>query len=491
METTKTLKMFIAGEWVDSQSGEFNVTSPVDGKVIYKVPRGTREDAKRAIDAAYEAKEEARRMPVYERAKLLHRVAQIISSRREELARQLSIEQGKPYATEALPEIDETAENFRIAAEDIKRLDGRIMPSRDPQKLILISYEPYGVFSVITPWNYPFLIPSEYIAPALAAGNTVVFKPSSYVVGSAAMLVECIQSAGFPPGFVNLVFSDGDFTGREEVGDELVTNSKVAGVGLTGHSSTGEIVSKRAGMKKLLLECGGLGPLIVLDDSDLGRAAYAAALSSFSNAGQVCCAAERVIVHERVYEQFVERLVSEAKKWKLGNPLEEGVMVGPMNNEPTASKVDEHIKDGLNKGAKVLLGGKRAEGFPTRLYYEPTVVVDVTRDMLFNQDETFGPVAPVMMGSSDSEILEIANSTIYGLQAAVFTRDIGRAFRFSRELKAGQVLINESTLYWEPQEPFGGIGGKKSGVGRLGGVYTIYEMSNIKTVVIHTITNSP
>jgi acyl-CoA reductase-like NAD-dependent aldehyde dehydrogenase len=481
------LKHFIGGKWVGAEVGDvFTVRSPVTGEVLYTVARGSREDARRAIDAASEAQDYVRSMPVYERARLLHRAAEIISSRREALARELSIEQGKPYATEALPEIDETAENFRIAAEDIKRLDGKVMPSRDKNKLILLRYEPYGVFSVITPWNYPYLIPSEYIAPAFAAGNTVVFKPSSYVVGSAARLVECLEEAGFPPGSVNLVFSDGDLSGREEVGDEMVVSDKVAGVGLTGHTSTGELVSRRAGMKKLLLECGGMGPLIVLDDSDIARAARATAISSFTNAGQVCCAAERIIVHERVYSGFVNALIEEAKRWRLGHPLDESTLIGPMNNEPTARKVDEHIRDGVEKGARILLGGGRARGFSTDLYYQPTVVVDVTPDMLFNRDETFGPVAAVMRGSNDEEILELANSTIYGLQAAVFTRDISRAFKFVDQVRAGQVLVNESTLYWEPQEPFGGLGGKKSGIGRLGGVYTVYEMTNLKTTVIDT-----
>jgi succinate-semialdehyde dehydrogenase/glutarate-semialdehyde dehydrogenase len=484
-KTTELLRMYINGEWVVSDwETRFELMSPATGESFCSVVAGSREDAKKALDSAYDARDRARKMPTYEKAKLLHRVASIIDSKKEKLARELAIEQGKPYRAESLPEIEETAENFRIAAEDAKRLDGRVMPSRDPNKTIMINYVPYGVFTVITPWNYPYLIHPEYIAPAIATGNTVVFKPSSYVVRSAVRLVQCLEEAGVPKGFVNLVLSDGDFTGKEAVGDEIITNDKVAGIGLTGHTSTGEMVSRRAGMKKLLLECGGLGPMVVLDDADVGRAASAAATASFSNSGQVCCSAERVLVHDGVYEKFLEGLKNEAKHWKLGHPLEEGVLVGPMNNEPTAAKVDQHIADGTEKGARVLLGGGRASGFPTNLYYEPTVMADVTRDMLFNKDETFGPVAPVMRFGNLSEAVEIANGTQYGLQASVFTSNISKAFRFVDEIQTGQVLVNESPLYWEAQEPFGGLGGKKSGIGRLGGVYTAYEMSNLKTIVI-------
>lgn len=479
------LGMYISGEWAPSSSRRtFEVNSPATGETIYAAYAGTREDARKAIDIAHEARDKSRKTPPYERARLLHRAAEVIDSRREELAQELAIEQGKPYRTEALPEIEETAENFRIAAEDIKRLDGRIMPSRDPNKTIMIGYVPYGVFSIVTPWNYPYLIPSEYLAPAIATGNTVVFKPSSYVARSAVRLVQCLEEAGVPKGFVNLVLSDGDYTGKEEVGDEMITSDKVAGVGLTGHTSTGEVVSRKAGMKKLLLECGGLGPLVVLDDADAGKAAAAAAVASFSNSGQVCCAAERILVHEGVYDKFLDHLKAETAKWKLGHPLQADALVGPMNNEPTASKVDEHIEDGAVRGARVLVGGKRAPGFPTNLYYEPTVIADVSPDMLFNKDETFGPVAPVMRVSGPDEAIEIANGSPYGLQSAVFTTDIRKAFQFIDNIQTGQVVVNESPLYWEAQEPFGGLGGKKSGIGRLGGVFTAYEMCNLKTVVI-------
>ena len=479
------LAMYLNGDWVDSSTRDtFNVTSPVTGQVVYSASKGTRVDAKAAIDSAYEAKETARKLPPYERARILHRIADVIESKKEDLARELSIEQGKPYRTGALQEIEAAAEMYRIAAEDIKRLDGKVMPSRDPNKTILINRVPYGVFSVITPWNYPWAIPSEYLAPGLGSGNTIVFKPSSYVVGSAVRLVQCFEEAGVPEGSVNLVLSDGDYTGAEEVGDEMVTNDKVAGVGLTGSSQTGELVSKKAGMKKLILECGGLGPMIVLDDADVRRASEAAAVASFTNSGQVCDTAERIVVHEKVYNKFLEGLLAETSKWKLGHPFEDDVRLGPMNNEPTAQKVDRHIMDGLEKGARLLVGGERATGYPTKLYYKPTVVAEVSPDMLFNKEETFGPVAPVMRISDYDEAIGIANGTIYGLQASVFTTDLKKAFRFIDEIQAGQVLVNEMTTYWEIQSPFGGIGGKKSGIGRLGGEYMFHEMTNLKTAVI-------
>jgi acyl-CoA reductase-like NAD-dependent aldehyde dehydrogenase len=472
------VSMHIGGEWVDSVTGEtFERISPVTGEVLATLPDAEREDARAAIDAANRARSSMASMPVFERAALCHAIADVLRSRHEAMAEELSLEQGKPYR-EAREEILFAAEIYRDAGENIKRLETSIVPSVDPHKRILTIRQPHGVVAIITPWNFPVAIPSEYLSAALAAGNTVVWKPAPTSSIIAVRLMECLLEAGIPGGSVNLLF------GEAEVGDEMVANPGTHAVGLTGSSAVGNAVAQRAGAKPTLLELGGNGPTIILDDADLERAIEGTAFGCYFNAGQICQSSERILTHDRIHDAVLEGLVERARKIQLGHPLDEATTMGPLNNEGVAKKMDEHLADAVQKGATVVAGGQRAEGFPTTLYYEPTVVDGVPADSLFNYEETFGPVAPVISTGDVDEAIAIANSCGLGLCCSVYTSSLSKAFYCAERLECGVVNVNESAAYWDGRTPFGGYSGKGSGVGRLGGKETILSMTQLKSMVM-------
>jgi len=481
VEVKKSVKkMFVDGSWVDSESGnQFDAESPATGAVIASVPQGTRADARRAVEAASRARAAMAGLKGFERSRRLHRIADTIAARREDLGRLLTLDQGKPLVAEALGEVDEAAEYFRIAAEDLKRLEGRVMPSGSPSKLVFTKHYPRGVYSVITPWNWPLTMAAELIAPALAAGNTVVWTPAPSTSVISLALMECIAEADLPPGAVNLVTGPG-----AEVGDEAAGHPLVDGVGFIGSTVTGASVARRAAGKHVMLELGGNGPMIVFADADLGKAADAAIVACYLCAGQSCTAGERILVQEPVREEFLSRLTEATRALKLGDPFAADTTLGPLNNEGVATKMDEHIADAVKKGAKVVLGGHRAAGFPTRLYYEATILDGVAADMRVSLEETFGPIAPVLSFREEKEALAMANDSPYGLLGAVWTKDLSRALRFADALDMGWVNINESTNYWEAHLPFGGRAGKKSGIGRVGGRFALEQMTDLKTVVI-------
>jgi succinate-semialdehyde dehydrogenase/glutarate-semialdehyde dehydrogenase len=474
-------KLFIDGKWVASDGKEqIEVKSPATGKVLAAVPQASPADVNRAVMAARDAWQSWSLTPPFERAAACHRIADRILARKEEIATVISLEQGKPYFAEALPEVEETAENFRIAAEDVKRLETPIIPARDPNKRLFTFKVAIGTWGIITPWNFPTVIPAEYFGPGLAAGNTIVFKPAEQTPLSGFLMTQCIAEADLPPGVFNLISGDGPTTG-----DALVTHPGLDGIGLTGETTTGDTIQRRAGVKKLLMELGGNGPQIVLEDADLPRAAKAAAFGAYFNAGQVCCATERVLVDRRVHKDFVDLVVEEAKAIRVGDPLEQDVKMGPMNNMPVLEKTERHLADALKHGAKVVFGGKRVSGHATNMYFEPTVVDNVSTEAMLNQEETFGPVVPVITVQDYDEAIRLANGTGYGLQMAIFTRDIDKAFYFADRLRSGNVVINDTTDYWEAHEPFGGGGGTRSGYGRLGGRFTFEDMTHLKTVALH------
>ena len=472
------LSMYIGGEWIDSASGEtFDRISPVTGEVLARLPRANREDAQAAIDAANRARSHMASMPVFERAALCHAIADVLESKRKSMGEELSLEQGKPYR-EACDEILFAAELYRDAAENIKRLETSVVPSVDPNKRILTIRQPHGVVAIITPWNFPVGIPSEYLSAALAAGNTVVWKPAPTSSIIAIRMVECFLEAGVPEGSVNLLF------GEAEVGDEMVANPDTHAVGLTGSSAVGNAVAQRAGAKPLLLELGGNGPTIILDDADLERAIEGTAFGCYHNAGQICQSSERILTHNKIHDAVLEGLVEKARAIKLGHPLDETTTMGPLNNEGVAKKMDEHLADAAQKGATVVTGGRRAEGFPTALYYEPTVVDGVPPESLLNHEETFGPVAPIISTEDLDEAIAVANSCGLGLCCSVYTSNVSKAFYCAEQLECGVVNVNESAAYWDGRIPFGGYSGKGSGVGRLGGKETILSMTQLKSVVM-------
>ncbi len=473
-------QMYIGGEWVDSASGEtFPVYSPSTGEVLAEVPMGTLADVDRAVEAAHQAKSQISRMTIFERAKLLNAIADAIAAEKETIARDLAMEQGKPYYREALREVQIAIDMWRDAAEAIKFISGEVLPSHDPEKRVITFYQPHGVIGAITPWNFPATIPTEYLSAGLAAGNAIVWKPSKYTPLTAIHIALCCERAGVPKGVINLVTGEGSV-----VGQAIASHPDIQAVGVTGSSDTGEAVARVAGPKPLLLELGGNGPVIILDDADVELAAQITAAGCFANAGQICSSTERILVHAKVHDQVVEELVKAAQAIRLGPSLDPETTMGPLNNHPTADKVDRHLRDAREKGAEILFGGGRAEGFPTSLYYQPTVIDRVTPDMLINREETFGPVAPVLTFHEMEEALALANDSVYGLNSGVFTRSLSRAFYFAEHLETGNVMINEGCCYWEIHIPTGGRSGKRTGLGRLGSKYAIQEMSQLKTVVL-------
>ena len=477
--TVRTLQNFIGGEWAESTGENVRqIVSPVTGETLAEVPDAGPEDIASAARAAREAQPKWAALSAWDRAAVCHAIADLIDERREDMARELTLEQGKPYTAEALGDIEETAENFRIAAEDVKRMESPIIPSQDVNKRILTFRKPNGVYAAITPWNFPTLIPVELIAPGIAAGNTIVMKPSEWTPIAMATFMQAMADAGLPEGVVNVVYGGG------EVGERLITDENIDCIGFVGSHTTAEKIVRAAGLKRSLIEASGNGPVIVCDDADLEAAAKGAVFGGFFCAGQVCCATERVLVDRNVHDDFLAAVMKEAEAWKLGDPYDDDTLVGPMNNEPTAQKMDRHLEDALEKGATIVAGGARDSDRPTNLYYQPTVVDGVGIDTLINRDETFGPIVPVITVSGDDEALAVANDSHLGLQAAVYTKSLKRAFRFLDNLQVGNVVVNDSTDYWEAHEPFGGASGTRSGWGRIGGRYTMLDMTDLKTAVL-------
>ncbi len=475
----KELKHFIDGEWVEGQGGEaWSVYSPSSREHLAQLKLGTQADVDQAVAAAQEAKRQFARLTVFERAAIIDRIADCIEAEKETLARDLSLEQGKPFHSEALGEIEAAILMWRDAAEIIKHLETEVLPSSDPAKRVFTIRQPRGVYGVITPWNFPATIPTEYLCAGLAAGNTIVWKPSELTPITAVNLVQCCVQAGLPAGVVNLVIGDGP-----TVGNAIASHPGITAIGLTGSPATGEKVARAAGAKALLLELGGNCPSIIFEDADLDLAIERTAFGSFANAGQICDSVDRILVHEKVHDRVVAGLLKASQNIRLGPSLDPETTMGPLNNEHTAAKVDRHIADARDKGAEILTGGSRSDRFQTSLYYQPTVVDGVRADMLFNREETFGPVAPVLTFSDLDEVVELANDSELGLVAGVFTQDMRRAMYLGERLETGIVNINEGPTYWQPHTPFGGYSGKRSGTGRLGGKYTIMEMSQLKTLV--------
>jgi acyl-CoA reductase-like NAD-dependent aldehyde dehydrogenase len=478
---TRDYSMVIGGAWADSVGGgRLEATSPATGESLGTVPEGTRDDAGRAIASANAAWREWAASSAFDRAAAMNRVADLIEERRDDLAYTLTLDQGKPLHAEAYGEVEELVVYWRMAAADATRLTGSMPPSVDAAKRILAYRVPRGVVGVITPWNWPYTMPAELIAPALAAGNAVVWVPAPSTSVCAVKLAECIVDAELPSGIFSMVTGPGAV-----VGDEVAGHDGVHGVGFIGSVPTGLSVATRAAGKTTLLELGGNGPMVVLDDADVAGAAEASIAASFLCAGQSCTAGERYLVHEAVHDEFVERLgAAVASSVRLGDPLEDETTMGPLNNEPTARKMDAHVADALERGATLVAGGSRATGFRTDLYWQATVLTDVTEEMEVAREESFGPVVPITRISSDDEALRIANASPYGLLTAVWTKDLARGLRFAEAVDAGWVNINESTNYWESHLPFGGRAGSSSGIGRVGGSSVLEAFTEPKTVVV-------
>ena len=481
MATVTMTRLFIAGAWEDARSGEaLEAISPATGERIGDVAQGDRGDARRAVEAARAAFPAWAATTAFERANALRRIADECERRRDELARALTLDQGKPLYAEAYDEVDELIAMWRGSAEDGIRIEGVIPPSFTPGARVLLLRRAKGPVAIVTPWNWPYTMPAELVAPALASGNTVVWNPAPSTAVCSGLLAECVAEADLPAGVFNFVPGQGPI-----VGDEIVGHPHVAAVGFIGSTATGNRIAQRAAGKALLLEMGGNGPLVVLDDADLDAAADAAITACFLCAGQSCTAGERLLIHHAVREDFVARLAERAEtSSQLGDPLAEGTQMGPLNNEGVAAKMDAHVEDAVRRGAEVIAGGERAGGFPTDLYWPATILDGVPADAKAATEETFGPIAPVVDIKSLEHAIELTNALPYGLLAAIFTADLRKGLRYADEVRSGLVNINETTNYWENHLPFGGRAGTDSGSGRVGGRYAFEVLTELQTIVI-------
>ena len=475
----KAFANFVGGRWAPPGGDVLTAFSPALGGVIGTVPAATREEVDAACLEASRVAEAFGALTPADRSKLCHRVADSLAKHEDELAYWLSLDQGKPLQREALVEARVCLLFFRQAAEDILRLEGDTIPSTSASKRIFTNYRSRGPYAVITPWNFPYNIASEHLSAHFAAGNPVVWVPSPEVSASAMVFARALVEADIPPGVFNVLTGLGALAG-----DAAVTNPSISGISFTGSSATGDLIMRRAGAKPALLELGGNGPVIVLADADLSAAVEGIVFSAYFNAGQSCSATERVLVAREAHDELVERLETATASVVLGQPFGASTTMGPLNNEAVAAKMDAHIADAVDNGAKVVAGGKRQGGFPTDLYFPPTLLDGVSAGSLVCREETFGPIIPLLQVDGPDEALRLANEGPTGLVASVYTRDLRSAMTFSRRLHHGLVNINETPDYWELNVPYGGGGGTTSGIGRLGGRHALRSVMDLQATIV-------
>lgn len=467
-------KAYINGQWIDADE-TIDVINPATGEVIAQVPNLGKDQTLSAVEAAYAAQLGWANKSAKERSCILRRWFDLIIENKDDLAVILTMEQGKPLS-EAKGEIAYGAAYIEWYAEEGKRIYGDIIPSLSSDQQILVTKEPIGVCAAITPWNFPNAMITRKIAPALAAGCSFVLRPASQTPLSALALAVLSEEAGIPKGVINIVTGD-----PIPIGEVLTKDDRVKKFSFTGSTGVGrQLIEQCAStVKKVSMELGGNAPFIVFDDADLDAAIEGAINSKFRNAGQTCVCANRLYVQEGIYDTFIEKLSIALSKMKLGNGLEEDVAFGPVIDVSTIKKVEEHIQDAVQKGATVVTGGQvDALG---GLFYQPTIIKDVTQDMIVSKEETFGPLAPIFKFSTEEEVIRYANDTEFGLASYFYTRDVGRVFRMSKSLEYGMVAVNIGVLSNEAA-PFGGV--KQSGLGREGSKYGIEDYVEIKYILL-------
>ena len=464
---------YIDGSWIASSSGKtFEVTNPADGTVVGSVADLEIPQVRDAIDAAESAWPAWRSRTAKDRATLLMRWYDLMLENQDDLAMIMTLEQGKPL-TESRGEILYAASFIQWFAEEGKRIYGDVIPSHGPDKRIVTLKQPIGVVATITPWNFPSAMITRKVGPALAAGCPVVVKPASSTPFSALALAELADRAGLPAGVMNVVPS----ARATAIGAELTSNPTIRKVSFTGSTEIGKLLMQQCaqGVKKVSLELGGNAPFIVFDDADIDAAVAGAMASKYRNAGQTCVCANRILVQDTVHDQFMRKFSESVSAMKVGPGVEDGVTIGPLINAAAVAKVEELVADAVEKGATVILGGKRhALGGS---FYEPTILTNATSEMACAKEEIFGPVAPIYRFSSEEEAIAMANDTQYGLAAYFYARDVGRVWRVSEALEYGIVGINEGIISTEVA-PFGGV--KESGIGREGSKYGIEDYLEIK-----------
>lgn len=464
---------YVNGEWTDA-AGSFDVVNPANGTRVGKVPNQGAADAQHAIDAAAAAFPAWAAKTGKERAAVMRTWFNLMLENADDLAMLMTAEQGKPLA-EAKGEVIYGASFIEWFAEEAKRVSGDVMASTWSDKRMVVLKQPIGVCAAITPWNFPIAMITRKVAPAIAAGCTIVIKPAEQTPLSALAMAELVQRAGLPPGVINILTADADRS--IEIGNVLCASTVVRHLSFTGSTPVGRILMKQCAptIKKLGLELGGHAPFIVFDDADLDAAVEGALQSKYRNAGQTCVCTNRFYAHESIYDAFVEKLAAGAARIKVGDGFEQGVNQGPLIDDQAVAKVEEHVADARAKGATVVTGGKKhALGGH---FYEPTVLSNVSNDMKIMLEETFGPVAAVMKFSTEEEAIAAANDTDFGLASYFYSRDIGRVWRVAEKLEYGMVGINTGLISNEVA-PFGGV--KQSGLGREGSKYGMDEYLEIK-----------
>ncbi|MFJ3259335.1 NAD-dependent succinate-semialdehyde dehydrogenase [Pseudomonas sp. NPDC086581] len=465
---------YIDGQWVTG-GATYPVRNPATGALIVEVARGGAEETNAAIAAAERALPAWRALTAKERSARIRRWGELMLQRQDDLARLLSTEQGKPLA-EAKGEVAYAASFLEWFAEEAKRVYGDVIPSHKGDARIVVIKQAIGVVAAITPWNFPLAMVTRKVGPALAAGCTMILKPSEETPLSAFALAVLAEEAGIPPGVFNIVSGD-----APAIGGALQASGAVRKLSFTGSTRTGKLLMRQAAetLKKVSLELGGNAPFIVFDDADIEAAVRGAMASKFRNTGQTCVCVNRFYIQERVYEAFVSRLTEAVRAMRVGNALEGETEQGPLINEAALAKVEQHVGDAVEKGARVLCGGRRHAMGGT--FYEPTVLAEANPQMLIASEETFGPVAACFRFRDEAEVLNLANDTPYGLSAYFYSRDIGRVWRMAEGLEAGMVGINEGIISTEVA-PFGGI--KESGLGREGSKYGIEDYVEIKYLLM-------
>jgi len=477
MEKYKKLifnQSFVNGEWLNESNTKIEIKNPADLSVIAEVFDENREMVSKAIDSAFEAFKTWKKTSAKERSAILLKWYNLIIEHKEEIAMIMTLESGKPYA-ESLGEIDYGASYIQWFAEEAKRNYGDVIPGFSTEKRVMTLKQPVGVVGAITPWNFPIAMITRKIAPALAVGCTVVVRPSEETPLTALAINYLAHLAGFPKGVINTVVG----SNASEMGKELCESKKIAKISFTGSTNVGKILMQQCSdsLKKMSLELGGNAPFIVFDDADIDLAVKGAIAGKFRFSGQTCVCVNRILVQENVYDHFVEKFVEAVKALKIGNGLNDDVNIGPLINQRAIDRMIQMKEDALAKGGEVILGGNHIEP----QFYEPTVIVNASNDMLFAQNEIFGPIAPIFKFKTEEEVIEMANDTIYGLASYFYTNDLNRTWRVREALEYGIVGINDGLISSETV-PFGGV--KYSGQGREGSKYGLDYYVDIKYVCI-------
>ena len=479
----EVFKNYINGKWVDAKSGKtFENRNPANwDEVIGVFPKSGPEDVDEAVKAARRAYESWRLVPPPKRADIVKKAADMLVERKEEIAREMTREMGK-ILLETRGDVQEGIDTGYYAAGEGRRLFSYTTTSELPNKFAMAIRLPVGVAGVITPWNFPMAIPTWKIFPALVAGNTVVFKPASDTPKTATTLVKILEEAGVPEGVVNLVHGTGS-----EVGMAIVKHSGVDLISFTGSTAVGKLISKESAdtLKRVSLEMGGKNAQIVLEDANLELALDGVLWGAFGTSGQRCTATSRLILHEAIYDRFLEMLVERVKKLKVGNGLDESTEMGPIINEAQLNKIHQYVEIGKKEGAKLVIGGHRLTGdeYDKGWFYAPTIFTDVEPDMRIAQEEIFGPVLAVIKVKSFEEAIEVLNGTRYGLSSSIYTRDVNKAFKAIRDIQAGITYINAPTIGAESHLPFGGV--KETGNGHREGGWAVFDFfTEIKAVYV-------